>query len=148
MKKRLSRDAFSNLLFEEISEKKVTGFLEGNFADQYSAAETLGGLVHPELQEAYRTLSISLNTQSPHAIYTGNPASYRSNGHAPSYSQALLFQPELKELILHPFTGLVEAANPGFRYEQGPGELRIAFRNTRIRDRERARPHSTGFRRI
>ena len=148
MKKRLSKDAFSNLLFGEVNEEKVMGFLEGSLADQYAAAGTLGELTHPELQGAYRSLSRNLKGQASHAIYVGNPTVYQSNGHASSYSRALLFQPELRELVLEPFTGLVEAANPGFKYEQGPGDLRLAFRNTHVRDNDRARPHSTGTRRI
>lgn len=55
------------------------------------------------------------------------------------YSQTLLFQPEMRQLVLEPFVGLIESENPGFRYEQGPGDLRLAFRNVGFKGRERVK---------
>jgi len=139
MSTKRSLDLFSNLLFGEISQEKVESFLQGDLATEYSARQSLERLKHPELKSAYRELSNGFSGNPPTVVYQGNQGLYLSNGHASSYSEAILFQPDMKELVLGPFTGLVEAANPQFKYEQGPGELRLAFRNLHHKNFERTR---------
>jgi hypothetical protein len=140
MKKKLSIIEFSNLLFGRFDEMmKVTQFLSGDYSERDVAKDVLSNLTHPELKSAYADLTLGISLQKPNAIYKGDEKLYRSNKSMFDYSQTLLFQPEMRQLVLEPFVGLIESENPGFRYEQGPGDLRLAFRNVGFKGRERVK---------
>ncbi len=139
MKKMLSTNEFSNLLFGRFDEGKIINFLSGDYSEKDIAREVLSDLTHPELKSAYTDLSSGISLQKSNAIYKGDEKLYGSNKSRFDYSQALLFQPEMRQLVLEPFVGLIEAENPGFRYEQGPGDLRLAFRNAGFKGRERVK---------
>jgi hypothetical protein len=139
MKKMLSTNEFSNLLFGRFDEGKIINFLSGDYSEKDIAREVLSDLTHPELKSAYTDLSSGISLQKSNAIYKGDEKLYGSNKSRFDYSQALLFQPEMRQLVLEPFVGLIEAENPGFRYEQGPGDLRLAFRNVGFKGRERVK---------
>jgi hypothetical protein len=139
MKKMLSTNEFSNLLFGRFDEGKIINFLSGDYSEKDIAREVLSDLTHPELKSAYTDLSSGISLQKSNAIYKGDEKLYGSNKSRFDYSQALLFQPEMRQLVLEPFVGLIEAENPRFRYEQGPGDLRLAFRNVGFKGRERVK---------
>ena len=79
-----------------------------------------------------------MDVSNVNAVYRSNGRAYYEINGIPDLTRTLLFLPQLKEEILLPFAGIIEAANHSYRFRNDSPDFSLVYNNLEKHSRDKA----------